>query len=71
MLRHIRKVHEQQMRDPTTRQMPLSKHLDECSKWELKFKIFPFYKLFTNSDSARLAKEEQFINIFQPQLNFL
>jgi hypothetical protein len=71
MLRHRRTVHEQQMRDPSTRQMPLSKHLDECSKSEPKFKIFPFYKLFTNSVSARLAKEEHFINVFQPQLNFL
>ena len=33
-LRNRRTVHEQQMRDPSTRQMPLSKHLHECSKME-------------------------------------
>jgi len=70
-LRNRRSVHEQQMRDPSTRQMPLSKHLDECSHNEPKFKIFPFYKLFSNNISARLAKEQHFIHVFKPKLNFI
>ena len=58
-----------QMRDPSTRQMPLSKHLNECSNKEPKFSIFPFYKLKNDDVSARLAKERYFIKIFSPKLN--
>jgi hypothetical protein len=68
-LRNRRTVHEQQMRDPSVRQMPLSAHLDQCSKTEPKFYIFPFYKLHNDSVSARLCKEKYFISVFQPKLN--
>jgi ribosomal protein S27E len=68
-LRLRRNVHEQQMRDPSTRQMPLSKHLDECSVNEPKFSIFPFYKFHHDDVSARLAKEKTFIQYFSPKLN--
>ena len=68
-LRNRRTVHDQQIRDPSTRQLPLSAHLDTCSNTNPKFSIFPFYKFKTNDVSARLIKENYFINIFNPSLN--
>ena len=68
-LRNRRTVHDQQIRDPSTRQIPLSAHIDNCSKKDPKYLIFPFYKCHSNSVSARLSKERYFINIFKPKLN--
>ena len=68
-LRNRRTVHEQQMRDPSTRQIPLSNHLNTCCNNEPKFSIFPFYKFHSDNASARLSKERYFINIFEPKLN--
>ena len=65
-LRNRRTVHEQQMRDPSVRQMPLSTYLDQCSKSEPKFSIFPFYKMHNNDVSARLCKEKYFISVLNP-----
>ena len=56
-------------RDPSTRQMPVSKHIDNCCKTQLKFSIFPCYKFQTDDVSARLAKERYFIDVFSPKLN--
>ena len=56
-LRNRKTVHLQQVRDPTTRQMPLSEHLDKCSDKDPKFSIFPFVKFLHNDSSAKLAKE--------------
>ena len=42
-LRNRKMVHEQKIRDPSTRQMPVSKHIDNCCKTQ-PFSIFPFYK---------------------------
>ena len=68
-LRNRKTVHLQQVRDPSTRQLPVSEHLDKCTKNEPKFSIFPFY-IFHNSDaSARLLKESYFVKIFNPKLN--
>ena len=68
-LRNRRTVHDQQVRDPSTRQMPLSSHLDRCCSHTPKFSIFPFYKFHTDDVSARLSKENFFIKVFQPKLN--
>ena len=68
-LRNRRTVHDQQIRDPSTRQIPLSSHLDTCCRTEPKFSIFPFYKFHSNDVSARLSKERYFINVFSPKLN--
>lgn len=68
-LRDRRTVHAQQIRDPSTRQIPLSAHLDTCSKATPKFTMFPFFKLKTETTSARLAKENYFIKCFKPLLN--
>lgn len=70
-LRNRRTVHDQQVRNPSTRQMPLSAHLDHCSQTNPKFSMFPFYKFHTNDVSARLLREKYFINIFKPTLNAL
>ena len=68
-LRNRRTVHDQQIRDPLTRQMPMSGHLDKCSKSNPKFGIFPFYKFHNDCLSARLSKERYFIEVFKPPLN--
>ena len=52
-----------------TRQMPVSKHIDNCCKTQRKFSLFPFYKFQTDDVSARLAKERYFIDVFSPKLN--
>ena len=36
-LRNSRMVHEQQMRDPSARKKPLSRHLDTCCKSDSNF----------------------------------
>ena len=68
-LRTRRTIHSQQIRDPSTRQIPLSEHLDKCGNQHLKYEMFPFYKLKTNIISARLSKEKYFITKFKPLLN--
>ena len=68
-LRDRRTVHAQQIRDPSTRQIPLSAHLDMCSKVTPKFVMFPFFKIKTETTSARIAKEHFFIKCFKPLLN--
>ena len=69
-LRHRMTVHRQQIRDPTTRMLGVSKHIAECAK-DIKpnFTVFPFYKVFSPSESARKFKEQYFINKFKPVLN--
>ena len=59
-LRMRRTVHAQQARDPSTRKLPLSRHLDICCETEPKCSIFPFYKCFSKHLSARLVKEQYF-----------
>ena len=54
-LRNRRTVHDQQMMDPSTRQLPLSSHLEQCSLINPLFSIFPFYKFHNNDVSARLS----------------
>ena len=70
-LRSRQIVHEQQMRDVSTRQIPLSSHLNTCCKNEPTFSIFPFffYKFHSDNASAMLSKERYFIYIFDPKLN--
>ena len=68
-LRTRRTVHAQQIRDPSTRMIPLSAHLATCCQTEPKFQMFPFFKLNSESTSARLTKENYFIKSFNPMLN--
>ena len=68
-LRSRRTVHAQQIRDPSTRQLPLSEHIDICCQTSPKFTLFPLFKMHSESVSARLAKEKHFIRCFSPKLN--
>lgn len=70
-LRTRRTIHAQQIRDPSTRQIPLSEHLDKCSKLNPKFMMFPFFKLQTENTTARITKETYFIKCFKPKLNVI
>ena len=60
-------VHKQQIKDPGLRKLHVSKHIFECGKGN--FRIFPFFKMFTNDQQERLNKEEYFIQKFKPALN--
>ena len=68
-LRHRTTVHNQQIRDPGTRKIPLSAHLDTCSNADPKYFIFPFYKMPTMDSSRRKMKEAHFIKVLKPKLN--
>ena len=68
-LRTKRTIHAQQIRDLSTRMIPLSAHLDICCQREPKFQMFPFFKLNSESTSARLTKENFLIKCFKPKLN--
>ncbi|XP_062579154.1 uncharacterized protein LOC134241086 [Saccostrea cucullata] len=61
------RVHKQHIRDETVRCTPCSEHFAECGKG--KFKIFPFYKMWTSDEIARVTKEDYFIRLFKPKLN--
>ena len=72
-LRSRRTVHAKQIKDPSTRQLhvPLRGHIDICCQTDQKFFMFPFFKMHSESISARLAKEKHFIKCFNPKLNAL
>ena len=61
------RVHKQQIRDPAVRNTPCSAHFDICG--HKQFIIFPFYKVKSDNENLRRAKENFFINIFKPKLN--
>ena len=42
-LGHHKRVHNQQIRDPHTRKIPLSAHVDTCSHVDPKYFTFPFF----------------------------
>ena len=62
-------VHIQPIRDPLTRQVPLSAYIHKCCKTSPRFSIFPFFKMHNDNISARLSKEENFMKIYKPKLN--
>lgn len=53
------RVLKQQIRDPEYRKIKLSKHIYVCGRGQ--FKVFPFYKLFTQRATERRKKEKRFI----------
>lgn len=57
-------MHKQQIRDPEYRKIKLSEHIDVCGRGQ--FKVFPFYKLFTESATERREKEKHFIQTLKP-----
>ena len=63
-------VHNQQIRDPKTRMLYVSGHIDICAHQLIpKYMIFPFYKMYSESVSFRCAKENYFISLLKPKLN--
>ena len=65
-------VHKQEIRDPHTRMLGVSKHIYECAAGLTpQFTIFPFYKILSPSESTRKIKERFFILKYKPVLNDL
>ena len=63
-------VHNQQIRDPNTRILFVSEHLNVCAQqMNPKYHIFTFYKMYSDSTSLRRAKEHYFIKLLKPKLN--
>ena len=63
------RVHKQHIQAPEYRKIKLSQHLDICGHGQ--FKVFPFYKLYTDNVIQRRDQEKQFIQKFKPSLNSL
>ena len=72
VLRNRVTVHKQQIRDPDTRMLGVSAHIDECAAGLTpQFTIFPFYKILSSTESMRKNEERFFILKFKPALNDL
>ena len=72
ILRNRVTVHKPQIRDPQTRMLGVSKHIDECAGGLTpQFTIFPFYKILSSSENMRKNKEKFFIMKYKPVLNDL
>ena len=72
VLRNRVTVHKQQIKDPHTRMLGVSKHIDECAAGLTpQFTIFPFYKILSPSEVIRKNKERFFISKYKPVLNDL
>ena len=68
---YLMTVHRQQIKDPSTRKIPLSAHLSECAgNKDNYFTLFPFYKFPINAtEQHRIIKEAEFIKKYKPKLN--
>ena len=65
-------VHKQQIRDPHTRMLGVSKNIDECAEGlTLQFTVFLFYTILSPSQGRRKNKERFFILKYKPVLNDL
>ena len=64
-------VHCQQIRDPSTRQLPVSDHLETCNRnpSKLHFMVVPILKINSDDKAKRIAAENWLINLFNPKLN--
>ena len=52
-------VHRQQIRDPSTRQLPVSDHLETCNRnpSKLQFMVVPILKINSDDKAKRIAAE--------------
>ena len=65
-------VHKKQIRDPHTRMLGVSKHIDECAAGLTpQFAIFRFHMILSPSEIRRKNKERFFISKYKPVLNDL
>jgi len=72
VLRNRMTVHKQPIRDPHTRMLGVSKHIDECAAGlPPQFTIYPFYKILSPSKGMRKNKEKLFILKYKPVLSDL
>ena len=64
-------VHNQQIRDPNTKILFVSEHLNVCAQQmnESKISYFTAYRMYSDSTSLRRAKEHYFIKLLKPKLN--
>ena len=63
------KVHSQPIRDPKTRMLYVSGHIDTCANQSIPtYTIFPFYKIYCGNMSSRCAKVKYFIKLAKPKL---
>ena len=60
---YMQSTYRQQIKDPSTRKIPLSAHLSECAgNKDNYFTLFPFYKFPINAtEQHRIIKEAEFI----------
>jgi len=65
------RVHKQQIRDPSTRQLPVSEHIDMCNKnsKNIQFTVVPILKINSDDKTKRIAAENWLIKLFNPKLN--
>ena len=72
-LRRRMTIHRQQIREPYTRKIPLSEHIDNCAGQTMpNYFIFPFYQCSdSTTEQQRINKEMLFINKYRPKLNAL
>ena len=69
-LRERMTLHRQHISDSKYRILPPSAHIAQCAQnKEIKFTVFLFYKMITEDDDTRRAKEKYFIKKFKPALN--
>ena len=64
----------QQIKDPSTRKIPLSAHLSECAgNKENYFTLFPFYKFPINAtEQHRIIKKQNSLNkAYRPNAHLL
>ena len=64
-------LHNQHIRVPELRKIPVSGHIADCSDREPKYHIFPFFQMETDSIIERKEREKFFIRTFLPTLNSL
>ena len=63
-------VHNQQIRDPRTRMLKVSEHIDNCSSTlNPKYYVFLFYKMYKEGTTLWRAKEKFFTNTLKPKLD--
>ncbi len=64
-------VHKQQIRDPNTRKLHVSEHIDNCCSKTInqKFTVVPILKVNGEDKSKQIASENWLIKLFEPKLN--
>ena len=68
-LRKRMTVHRQHIRDPNVRMLKVSGHVDNCTRHEPKFRVFPIFKMPSDSIVCRRQKEKGFIEMLKPKLD--